>query len=69
MGKSGSLPLAQPMKAMLAHFGMEWREAPGEAEAELACLNQEGLIDAIITDDCDGGPNPTDSCLCRLIKR
>ncbi|KAJ7350255.1 hypothetical protein DFH08DRAFT_806380 [Mycena albidolilacea] len=53
MGKSGSLPLAQPMKAMLAHFGMEWCEAPGEAEAELACLNREGLIDAIITDDCD----------------
>ncbi|KAJ7782861.1 hypothetical protein B0H16DRAFT_1403187 [Mycena metata] len=53
MGKSGSLPLAQPMKDMLAHFGMQWLEAPGEAEAELACLNEEGIIDAIITDDCD----------------
>ncbi|KAF8170205.1 hypothetical protein K438DRAFT_1982730 [Mycena galopus ATCC 62051] len=53
MGKSGSLPLAQPMKTMLGHFGMEWREAEGEAEAELACLNQEGHIDVIITDDCD----------------
>ncbi|KAJ7039248.1 PIN domain-like protein [Mycena alexandri] len=53
MGKSGSLPLAQPMKDMLAHFGMQWCEAPGEAEAELACLNEEGIIDAIVTDDCD----------------
>ncbi|KAJ6558571.1 hypothetical protein DFH09DRAFT_922590, partial [Mycena vulgaris] len=57
MGKSGSHPLSQPMKKMLAHFGMQWREASkntaGEAEAELACLNQDGLIDAIITDDCD----------------
>ncbi|KAJ7188472.1 PIN domain-like protein [Mycena filopes] len=53
MGKSGSLPLAQPMKDMLAAFGMQWCEAPGEAEAELACLNQEGIIDAIVTDDCD----------------
>lgn len=42
------------MKTMLGHFGMQWCEAPGEAEAELAYLNQEGLIDAIITDDCDG---------------
>ncbi|KAJ6495565.1 PIN domain-like protein [Mycena vitilis] len=53
MGKSGSLPLAQPMKIMLQHCGMQWCEAPGEAEAELARLNQEGIIDAIITDDCD----------------
>ncbi|KAJ7497127.1 PIN domain-like protein [Mycena latifolia] len=53
MGKSGSYPLSQPMKDMLGHFGMQWCEATGEAEAELACLNQDGLIDAIITDDCD----------------
>ncbi|KAJ7502773.1 hypothetical protein B0H11DRAFT_2170838 [Mycena galericulata] len=53
MGKSGSHPLSQPMKLMLDHFGMQWCEALGEAEAELACLNQDGLIDAIVTDDCD----------------
>lgn len=28
-------------------------QAPGEAEAELAALNQRGLIDIVITDDCD----------------
>lgn len=28
-------------------------QALGEAEAELAYLNQKGHIDAILTDDCD----------------
>jgi len=28
-------------------------QAPGEAEAELASLNALGLVDAIMTDDCD----------------
>ena len=28
-------------------------QAPGEAEAELASLNAQGLVDAIMTDDCD----------------
>lgn len=33
---------------------MEWREARGEAEAELAFLNHTGcIIDAIMTDSCD----------------
>ena len=29
------------------------RQAPGEAEAELASLNRIGVIDAIISDDVD----------------
>lgn len=28
-------------------------QARGEAEAELARLNQEGIIDAVLTDDVD----------------
>ncbi|KAK0478725.1 hypothetical protein IW261DRAFT_1593859 [Armillaria novae-zelandiae] len=32
-------------------FGFEWKYAPGDPLAELACLNREGLIDAVPTDD------------------
>ncbi|GLB37248.1 putative xeroderma pigmentosum G N-region [Lyophyllum shimeji] len=53
MGKSGSHALTDHMKKMLDAFGMEWRQAKGEAEAELAYLNRMGHIDAILTDDCD----------------
>ena len=28
-------------------------QAPGEAEAELACLNRSGYIDYVFTPDCD----------------
>ncbi|KAJ3522271.1 hypothetical protein NM688_g8897 [Phlebia brevispora] len=52
-GKSGSHNLTQKMKEMLNVFGMEWRMALGEAEAELAHLNRVGVIDAIMTDDAD----------------
>ncbi|KAJ2911583.1 hypothetical protein MD484_g8831, partial [Candolleomyces efflorescens] len=31
----------------------EWLQAPGEAEAELACLNRSGYIDYVFTPDCD----------------
>ncbi|KIM45153.1 hypothetical protein M413DRAFT_441836 [Hebeloma cylindrosporum] len=53
LGKSGSHGLAIHFKRFVNAFGMEWHEAPGEAEAELASLNQKGYIDAILTDDCD----------------
>ncbi|GJE95923.1 PIN-like domain-containing protein [Phanerochaete sordida] len=53
MGKSGSHNLTQGFKEMIECFGMEWRMARGEAEAELAYLNAQGIIDAIITDDVD----------------
>ncbi|RDB25347.1 Flap endonuclease GEN 1 [Hypsizygus marmoreus] len=53
MGKSGSHALNAQMKEMLDAFGMEWRMARGEAEAELAYLNRKGYIDGILTDDCD----------------
>ncbi|KAF7979888.1 hypothetical protein HWV62_40677 [Athelia sp. TMB] len=53
MGKAGSHGLSPSFKQVLGAFGFEWREAPGEAEAELAYLNKCGVIDAIMTDDVD----------------
>lgn len=53
LGKSGTHPLAKDFKTLLDAFGMEWREAAGEAEAELAFLNRVGTVDAIMTDDAD----------------
>lgn len=45
--------LVDSMKGMIEAFGYEWRMAPGEAEAELAHLNNIGVIDAILSDDVD----------------
>ncbi|GAA5864672.1 hypothetical protein JCM3774_006036 [Rhodotorula dairenensis] len=49
------------LQAMFDTLGMEWRVAPGEAEAELAAMQQRGEIDAVLTDDVDtllfGGPS------------
>ncbi|PSR87077.1 hypothetical protein PHLCEN_2v5247 [Hermanssonia centrifuga] len=53
LGKSGSHILTKGMKTMLDCFGMEWRMALGEAEAELAYLNHAGVIDVVMTDDND----------------
>ncbi|KAG1844175.1 hypothetical protein DFJ58DRAFT_747692 [Suillus subalutaceus] len=53
LGKSGSHSLTSGMKKLLEVFGMEWRTALGEAEAELAHLNRYGVIDAVLTDDAD----------------
>lgn len=36
-----------------ANSCQRWRQATGEAEAELAFLNRIGVIDAIVTDDVD----------------
>lgn len=38
---------------MIELLGMEWRTAVGEAEAELAAMNERGEIDAVISDDVD----------------
>ncbi|KAI0065376.1 PIN domain-like protein [Artomyces pyxidatus] len=45
--------LTNGMKEIIEAFGFEWRMAPGEAEAELAYLNDIGVIDAILSDDVD----------------
>ncbi|GAA5979505.1 hypothetical protein JCM10908_002951 [Rhodotorula pacifica] len=41
------------LQAMFDALGMEWRIAPGEAEAELAAMQERGEIDAVLTDDVD----------------
>ncbi|GAA5915215.1 hypothetical protein JCM8208_007713 [Rhodotorula glutinis] len=38
---------------MLELMGMEWRRAPGEAEAELAEMSKRGEVDAVLSDDVD----------------
>ncbi|KAJ7653778.1 hypothetical protein B0H17DRAFT_957288, partial [Mycena rosella] len=45
--------LTDHLKAMIASFGFYFYDAPGEAEAELAKLNECGGIDGIITEDSD----------------
>jgi Holliday junction resolvase YEN1 len=37
------------LKAMFELFGVEWRAAPGEAEAELAAMNRRGEIDVVLS--------------------
>ncbi|KAF9054284.1 hypothetical protein BJ165DRAFT_1522823 [Panaeolus papilionaceus] len=41
------------MKRIVEAFGFECRTAPGEAEAELAYLNNIGVIDGVMSDDVD----------------
>ncbi|KAF9497231.1 hypothetical protein BDN71DRAFT_1588372 [Pleurotus eryngii] len=53
LGKSGSHALAKDFKTILSLMGVEWREAAGEAEAELAQLNRYASLDAVMTDDVD----------------
>ncbi|KAJ7912211.1 PIN domain-like protein [Mycena leptocephala] len=45
--------LIQHLKTMITAFGFYFYDVPGEAEAELAQLNNSGEIDAIITEDSD----------------
>ncbi|KAF9476572.1 PIN domain-like protein [Pholiota conissans] len=43
----------KPCKEIIEAFGFYWRDAPGEAEAELAVMNQLNIIDAVLTNDSD----------------
>jgi Holliday junction resolvase YEN1 len=40
-------------KQLLKHFGFPWHVAPGEAEAECALLQREGIVDAVMSEDVD----------------
>lgn len=44
---------AVPLLRRAAAYSWNAHQAPGEAEAELAWLNQTGVIDAVLTDDVD----------------
>ena len=40
-------------KQLLDYFGVPHHDAPGEAEAECALLQREGIVDAVLTEDVD----------------
>ncbi|WVR05038.1 hypothetical protein IAU60_002050 [Kwoniella sp. DSM 27419] len=44
---------SRQFKALLDVCGLEWWNAPGEAETELAVMNRQGKIDAVLSDDVD----------------
>lgn len=46
-------PLVRNFREMIDLFGFAHLQAPGEAEAELAWLNDMGFLDAVQTDDVD----------------
>lgn len=41
------------LREMLAHLGVAWHMAPGEAEAECVQLQKLGIVDAVWTEDAD----------------
>ncbi|KAI6146874.1 PIN domain-like protein, partial [Pisolithus tinctorius] len=49
LGWSTPLLLVQRFQELLMAFGFDWHVAPGEAEAELSCLQSCGFIDAVVT--------------------
>ncbi|KAI4107378.1 MAG: hypothetical protein LQ345_007148 [Seirophora villosa] len=54
--KTGSLGAQLPnfiTKQLLDVFGFPYHTAPGEAEAECALLQKEGLVDAVLSEDVD----------------
>lgn len=50
--KSASLP-NYLTKQLLKFFGFPFHTAPGEAEAECALLQREGIVDAVLSEDVD----------------
>ncbi|KAJ5174591.1 uncharacterized protein N7482_000468 [Penicillium canariense] len=50
---SGNPPLIQRSKDLIERFRFPWHEAPGEAEAECARLQQAGIVDAVMSNDVD----------------
>ncbi|KAI4186373.1 MAG: hypothetical protein L6R41_003529 [Letrouitia leprolyta] len=54
--KTGSLGAQLPSfitKQLLDLFGFPYHTAPGEAEAECALLQREGIVDAVLSEDVD----------------
>lgn len=49
VGSTSPRLLVQRFQELLLMFGFNWHTAPGEAEAELACLQSCKLIDVVVT--------------------
>ncbi|KAJ5925688.1 hypothetical protein N7454_008327 [Penicillium verhagenii] len=49
----GNAPIIQRSKELIERFRFPWHEAPGEAEAECARLQQAGIVDAVMSNDVD----------------
>ncbi|KAG1723370.1 PIN domain-like protein [Suillus paluster] len=45
--------MVKPTQRILDAFNTQWITAAGEAEAQLALMNRAGVINAVMTDDCD----------------
>ncbi|KAF9232770.1 PIN domain-like protein, partial [Melanogaster broomeanus] len=45
--------MTRPTQHILNAFNIQWVIAPGEAEAQLALMNKDGMINAVMTDDSD----------------
>lgn len=46
-------PIIRRSKDLIERFQFPWHQAPGEAEAECARLQQAGIVDAVISNDVD----------------
>lgn len=49
----GDMVASSMAKRMIRMFGFHVHEAPGEAEAECALLQQRGVVDAVLSEDVD----------------
>ncbi|KAJ5266910.1 hypothetical protein N7478_009718 [Penicillium angulare] len=49
----GNAPIIRRSKDLIERFKFPWHEAPGEAEAECARLQQAGVVDAVMSNDVD----------------
>ncbi|KAJ5092909.1 hypothetical protein N7456_008770 [Penicillium angulare] len=50
---NGNAPIIRRSKDLIERFKFPWHEAPGEAEAECARLQQAGIVDAVMSNDVD----------------
>ncbi|KAF2864343.1 hypothetical protein K470DRAFT_254002 [Piedraia hortae CBS 480.64] len=49
----GNLDMQYAARQLLDQLAVPWHIAPGEAEAECALLEKEGVVDAVLSDDVD----------------
>ena len=52
-GRNGDFVATAMAKRLIRLFGFAMHDAPGEAEAECALLQQQGVVDAVLSEDVD----------------